>query len=164
MKNYKKSLILLLIVTILLGMVIACEDDAMSPAEAKAKFLKSLKTEVGKIEVAEVEVINDNIIVTFDGNESLNSVKEAANEFIVKLKKIADSGSLVVGGQTFTLVNIKAIDLAGVFVGGISGRIGDGDTVLDAFDEDISKPYTATLKNDGVEFKLNGTITFKLED
>ncbi|MDD4541585.1 MAG: Ig-like domain-containing protein, partial [Eubacteriales bacterium] len=91
----------------------------------RADLINKLKTEAEKITVADVVVTDDltnlDATVTFADDVLVSAVKDAANELIAALRNIADGTStLTVAGETFTLSEVTASQLATAILDGAS--------------------------------------------
>ena len=172
MKNYKKSLILLLIVTILIGMVIACDDEPakMTPAEARAAFLTKLDGKLADVDKTTVKRTNYDITVEFDDDAGLNELLGIATGLVDTIKNMTDGATLTLGGEEFKYNAISATNIApkilgvddylllkgkGQTVAAVAKLAGDGHDVV--YKADVTD-------NKGVSFSFNGNLNFKVKE
>jgi ABC-type transporter Mla MlaB component len=128
---------------------------------AKAAFLADLKDKVEDIEVADVEIVGEDITVTFDRDTTPSAVYQAANELVAALKGELDAATLTLNGEEeFDLTDADvAIDIALYLLEGTSPQ----DFLKGK--EAVEASYTAEATNeDGITFTLEGELVFKVAE
>jgi hypothetical protein len=132
-------------VTIILSAFIGCAED--EAPDYKAEFLGELKTAVAYNEDSiDIVMSGENITVKITGAD-IDKVKAKADDLLVELKKLADTGTTVtIDGTPFSLYNND--DLSAL------------KTKLQTiFNEDGVKAYKAAIKYKGQSFDLNGNLS-----
>ncbi|MBP2025105.1 InlB B-repeat-containing protein, partial [Peptoniphilus stercorisuis] len=134
------------------------EDEV---AKAKAGFIAYLTEEVGKIDVAEVVIAEENITATFKADANPGDVLTAANGLINTIKDETSKGTLTlkVGEREVGNFNLEEGDVAVQ----IAEYLLDGTTPTDFIEkkQTIVADYTAAIADEyGVEFDLAGEVTF----
>ncbi len=133
------------------------QTEAIADSEAaKADFLDGLKTAVSS-DVATVEIDGESVSVTFAHDATVDGIKDAADALVGELLKDGVTGTLTIGGEEFDLEDEEVATA-------VAGAILEG-TAEDFLDEGSAEvEYTATVTVDGVEFTLEGELSFKMED
>jgi hypothetical protein len=123
---------------------------------AKAAFLAGLKTAVSS-DVATVEIDGESISVTFAHNATVDGIKDAADALVGELLKGGVTGTLTIDGTDF---NLDEEDVASKVAHAILEVT--AEDFLNEGSAEVS--YKATVTVDGVEFTLEGGLSFQMGD
>jgi non-homologous end joining protein Ku len=128
--------------------------------EAKEAFLNYLKDKVEDIEVADVEIVGEDITVTFDRDTTPSAVYQAANELVDALKGELEAATLTLNeDETDGRFDLTDEDVAAQ----IALYLLEGTSPQDFLKgkEAVEASYTVEATNqDGVTFTLEGELVF----
>ncbi|MFA5468429.1 MAG: hypothetical protein WC224_05155, partial [Sphaerochaetaceae bacterium] len=146
---------------LILTVFISCDNEVKN---AKADFWEEFKIAVAALveypKIAKVTYNNDDITVKFKDEVTVDDVKDAAEALFVALGEIVDSGELILGDETFDLDDEDVVvDVAKHLLGEQTPEEFLGDDGVK-----VTSPYSANVTYGGVEFTLNGTLTFDIAD
>ncbi|MGI6582545.1 MAG: hypothetical protein ACOX3O_01365 [bacterium] len=139
------------------------KPSADDVAAAKAAFLGALADKAEAIDVAEVEIEEEDISVTFNWGADVGEVYQAAEELLGAFKEELDTAEITIilgedEEETFGLHDDEvAVDLALYLLDDI------GVNEFLKGKHTVTADYTAVATDKaGVEFSLEGNLTFKM--
>jgi hypothetical protein len=122
--------------------------------------LDYLEGEVEDIEVADVEIVGEDITVTFNRDTTPSAVYQAANELVDALKGELEAATLTLNGEeNFDLTDDDVALQVALYL--LEGT--EPEDFLKG-KEAVEASYTVEATNEnGVEFELNGHLVFQVE-
>jgi hypothetical protein len=135
----------------------AIADPAVA---AKADFLAALKDKAKDITVAQVEIDDEDISVTFLSSAEISEVYDVAEELLDTFKEELEAAELTIilgedEEETFNLEDADVVDIALYLLDDLS----PGDFL--AGEQTIEASYRATATVEGVTFSLAGSLKFQ---
>jgi copper oxidase (laccase) domain-containing protein len=135
----------------------AIADPAVA---AKADFLAALKDKAKDITVAQVEIDDEDISVTFLSSAEISEVYDVAEELLDTFKEELEAAELTIilgedEEETFNLEDADVVDIALYLLDGLS----PGDFL--AGEQTIEASYRAEATVEGVTFSLAGSLKFQ---